>query len=169
MSPVVGVGAVGVPVKEGEAMVALKAISFVLAVTLEVKDKTAVLSVVMLDVLLVILFVFVVILAALLAISFIFAVILEVFEATEFVNEVILLVFAAILFVLAVTLVFKDVMLKVFVEIFAVLLAISFVFVVMLEVIEAILGGKVAMVAELTPPTLFTIGAVAIPPKSFVN
>jgi hypothetical protein len=40
--------------------------------------------------------------------------------------------------------------------------AISFVF-------EVMLVEKEAIVEELTPPTLFTIGALAVPPKSFVN
>ena len=40
---------------------------------------------------------------------------------------------------------------------------------VILEVLEAIKVGKVAMVAELTPPTVFTIGASAVPPKSPAN
>ena len=68
ISPVVAVGAVGVPVKEGEAIFAFKAISFVLAVILAVKESTIILRAVMLDVLLEILFVLVVIFAALVAI-----------------------------------------------------------------------------------------------------
>jgi hypothetical protein len=40
---------------------------------------------------------------------------------------------------------------------------------VILDVFEAIDVGKVAMVVELTPPTLFTVGRSAVPPKSFVN
>lgn len=47
--------------------------------------------------------------------------------------------------------------------------AISFVFVVMLVVLEAINVGKVLIVEELIPPTVFTVGALAVPPKSFVN
>jgi hypothetical protein len=39
----------------------------------------------------------------------------------------------------------------------------------MLAVLAAIKVGKVAMVAELTPPTLFTVGKSAVPPKSLNN
>ena len=39
----------------------------------------------------------------------------------------------------------------------------------MLEVFAETVVGKVAIVEELTPPTLLTTGEVAIPPKSFVN
>ena len=39
----------------------------------------------------------------------------------------------------------------------------------MLAVCDAIEVGSVAIVDELTPPTLFTVGAAAVPPKSFVN
>ena len=73
--------------------------------------------------------------------------------------------------------------LLVFVVIFAALVAISFVLAVilavlvetvelsavMLAVFAETVVGKVAIVEELTPPTLITIGAVAVPPKSFVN
>ena len=47
--------------------------------------------------------------------------------------------------------------------------AISFVLVVILEVLVAINVGKVPIVDELMPPTVLTVGAVAVPPKSFVN
>ena len=47
--------------------------------------------------------------------------------------------------------------------------AISDVFVVILAELDAIKVGKVVMVAELTPPTLFTVGKSAVPPKSLVN
>ena len=47
--------------------------------------------------------------------------------------------------------------------------AISDVFDVMLAVLDAINVGKVVIVAELTPPTLFTVGKSAVPPKSLVN
>ena len=40
---------------------------------------------------------------------------------------------------------------------------------VMLDVLDEIKVGKVAIVEELIPPTLFTVGAAAVPPKSFVN
>jgi hypothetical protein len=35
--------------------------------------------------------------------------------------------------------------------------------------LNAILFGSVAIVVELTPPTLFTVGRSAVPPKSFAN
>ncbi len=35
--------------------------------------------------------------------------------------------------------------------------------------LNAISFGIAAMVAELTPPTLFTVGKSAVPPKSLVN
>jgi hypothetical protein len=47
--------------------------------------------------------------------------------------------------------------------------AISDVFVVILAELDAINVGKVVIVAELTPPTLFTVGKSAVPPKSLVN
>ena len=47
--------------------------------------------------------------------------------------------------------------------------AISIVFAVMLTVLDATKVGKVVIVAELTPPTLFTVGKSAVPPKSLVN
>ena len=40
---------------------------------------------------------------------------------------------------------------------------------VLVEVAEATLEFIVVMVEELTPPTLFTTGRSAVPPKSFVN
>jgi hypothetical protein len=40
---------------------------------------------------------------------------------------------------------------------------------VILEVFEAIKVGRVDIVDELMPPTLLTVGAAAVPPKSFVN
>ena len=66
-----------------------------------------------------------------------------------------LAVFAAIAFVLLVML--------------AVLAAIAFVLLVILAVFDAINVGNVVIVVELTPPTLFTVGDAAEPPKSFVN
>ena len=39
----------------------------------------------------------------------------------------------------------------------------------MLAVLDATKVGKVVIVAELTPPTLFTVGKSAVPPKSLVN
>ena len=80
-----------------------------------------------LDVFVLMLFVFVVILAVFVAISLVFAVILAVNESTVVLSAV------------------------------------------MLDVLAAILVAKVPIVAELTPPTLLTVGAAAVPPKSFVN
>ena len=84
----------------------------------------------------------------------------------ELVLEVMLAVFAFTPFVnvssAAVALLISAVML-------AVLDAIEFVFDIMLAVFAATDAGKVEMVAELTPPTLFTVGRSAVPPKSFVN
>ncbi len=127
--PAAAVGAVGVPVKDGEAMVALNAISFVLVVILVVFAATLVSREVILEVLEAILFVFVVILEVLDVTLASIAVILAVFEA-------ILLVFVVILAVLDVT-----------------LASIA----VILAVLDAIEVGKVAMVDELTPPTLLIV------------
>ena len=101
--PSCGVGAVGVPVKEGDAVIALKAIALIFAVMLAVFAVTLVSNEVILAVLLatlvckfvmlevfdaifevfvVILAVLVAILAALVAILFVFDVILAVLEAT---------------------------------------------------------------------------------------
>ena len=74
-------------------------------------------------------------------ISAVFAVILAVFAAMAVVLLVILAVFAVMAVVLL----------------------------VILAVFEAINVGKVVIVVELTPPTLFTVGKSAVPPKSFVN
>ena len=51
----------------------------------------------------------------------------------------------------------------------AVFVAMLAVLAVMLAVFDATVVGKLAIVDELTPPTLFTVGAAAVPPKSFVN
>jgi hypothetical protein len=40
---------------------------------------------------------------------------------------------------------------------------------VMLAVLDAINVGNVVIVVELTPPTLFTVGNDAVPPRSLVN
>lgn len=83
------------------------------------------------------------ILDVLLAILFVLVVMLTVFAAISFCNEVMLVVLAAIAFVFAVIL--------------AVLDAIFVVFVVTAP-------GNVAMVAELTPPTLLiVVGKVPVP------
>ena len=68
---------------------------------------------------------------------------------------VMLAVFAAIEFVLLVML--------------AVLAEIALVLLVILAVFDAINVGNVVIVVELTPPTLFTVGNTAVPPKSFVS
>ena len=47
--------------------------------------------------------------------------------------------------------------------------AIFDVFTVMLAVLDATEVGNVPIVVELTPPTLFTVGKSAVPPKSLVN
>ena len=145
-------GAVGVPVNEGDAIVALNAISEVFVVILEVLEVILVSNPASAFVALVI-----------------SAVMLDVFAAIEFVLAVILDVFAEIAFVF-------DVILALLVAISAILLvilevfeAIEFVLDVMLAVFAAIDVGKVAIVDEITPPTLFTVGKSAVPPKSFVN
>ena len=53
--------------------------------------------------------------------------------------------------------------------ILAVLALMAVVLLVILAVLEAINVGNVVIVVELTPPTLFTVGKSAVPPKSFVN
>ena len=93
-----------------------------------------------------------VIFAVLVAISLVLVEILDVLE-------VILVSNPASAFV---ALVISAVMLDVFA-------AIEFVLDVILAVFAAIDVGKVAIVDEITPPTLFTVGKSAVPPKSFVN
>ena len=132
--PATAVGAVGVPVNEGDEMVALKAISLIFEVILLVLELTRV--------------------------------------SSEFIS-----------FALVVTLTSSEVILEVFEAILVALVKMSFVFVVilitfaailvlinvMLAVLEAIEVGKPVIVDELNPPTLTTVGAVAVPPKSLVN
>lgn len=72
-----------------------------------------------------------------------------------FAFNAILLMFVVILAVLDITLVSNA--------------TISFVLVVILAVLEATNVGKVLIVEELIPPTVFTVGKSAVPPKSFVN
>ena len=98
---------------------------------------------------------FAVILAVLAAIAFVLFVILAVFAAISFVLLVILAVFAAISVVLLVIL--------------AVFAAMAVVLLVILAVFEVINVGNVVIVDELNPPTLFTVGKSAVPPKSFAN
>ena len=121
--PAIGVGAVGVPVKDGDAIVALKAISLIFEVILTVFAEIS--------------FVLVVTLASI-------EVILAVFAEILFVLEVISAVFVAISVVL--------------VAILLVLVVILFVLVIILAVLVTINAGKVLIVDELTPPTLFTVG-----------
>ena len=139
--PGAAVGAVGVPVNEGESIVARNKISAMLAVIEAVFAAMAVVLLVML--------------AVFAAMAFVLLVIEAVLAAIAIVLLVMLAVFAAIAFVLLV--------------IEAVLAAILVVLLVMLAVFEAIKVGNVAIVEELTPPTLFTVGNAADPPRSFVN
>jgi signal transduction histidine kinase len=134
--PGAAVGAVGVPVKLGDEIVARNAMSAILVVMLAVLDVTLVSNAA-------ILFVFAVMLAVLLAIFVAFVLILAVFE-------VILAVFAAIFAVFVAIFVVFDVIL-------AVLLAILVSAVVTLV-------GKFEIVDELTPPTeLIVVGKVPVP------
>ena len=81
----------------------------------------------------------------------------------------ILAVFADIALVLLVILaVFADIAIVLLV-ILAVLALIALVLLVILAVFDSIKVGNVVMVVELTPPTLFTTGNTAVPPKSFAN
>ena len=150
-----------------------EAISVVLAVMLEVLEVTLVSNAT-------IALVFEVILAVLEAISAVFAVMLEVFEVTRVFNEAISVVLAVMLAVLEVTRVSNPAIALVFevmLEVLDVILVLkSFsafvalvISVVMLAVFEAINVGNVVIVDEITPPTLFTVGKSAVPPKSFVN
>ena len=134
--PGAAVGAVGVPVKLGDAIVARNAIAAVLlamsaifVVILAVLDVTLVSSVAILFALVVILAVFAVILAVFAAIFVAFVIIFVLFVAMSAIFDVILAVFDAIFDSLVVTLV-----------------------------------GKVVIVDELTPPTLLiVVGNVPVP------
>ena len=53
--------------------------------------------------------------------------------------------------------------------ILAVFAAIELVLLIILALFEAINVGNVPMVVELIPPTVFTVGISAVPPKSFVS
>ena len=125
--PGAAVGAVGVPVKLGDAIVARNAIADVL-----------------------------------LAISVILVVMLAVLDVTLVSNAAILFVFAVMLAVLLAIFVAFVLILAVFEVILAVLEA-------MLAVLVVTVAGNVEIVEELIPPILFTVGASAVPPKSFVN
>ena len=121
------VGAVGVPVNDGDAIVALSNMAAVFAVILAVFTLMAVVLLVILAVLAVIAFVLLVILAVLALMAVVLLVILDV------------------------------------------LADIALVLLVILNVFEAINDGNVVIVDESTPPTLFTVGKSAVPPKSFAN
>jgi len=121
------VGAVGVPVNDGDAIVALSNMAAVFAVILAVFTLMAVVLLVILAVLAVIAFVLLVILAVLALMAVVLLVILDV------------------------------------------LADIALVLLVILNVFEAIKVGNVVIVDESTPPTLFTVGKSAVPPKSFAN
>ena len=147
--PAAAVGAEGIPVNVGEAMVALNAISLVLVVTL--------LSIeVILDVLLTILLVFVVTLVS-------SEVILDVFELI-FVSNVNSAFVALATSLVKLALVVAILVVKSFSAVVALVIS-----AVILDVFAAIKVGSVEIVAELKPPTLFTVGDPAVPPKSFVN
>jgi hypothetical protein len=146
--PGAAVGAVGVPVKLGDAIVArnaiadvLLAMSAILVVMLAVLDVTLVSNA---------------------AILFVFAVMLAVFAAIFAVFVAIFVVFDVILAVLLAIFVAFVLILAVFEVILAVLEA-------MLAVLVVTVAGNVEIVEELIPPILFTVGASAVPPKSFVN
>ena len=188
--PGIAVGAVGVPVKDGDAMVARNAMSAVLDVILAVFEVTRVSNAAILLALVVMLTVFdamfavlVVMFALFVAMSVVLDVILAVFEVTLVSNATILLAFVVMLAVFEVTLVSNAAILLAFVVMLAVFevtlvsnATILLAFVVMLAVFDAIFAvlvvtvtGKVDIVEELTPPILFTVGKSAVPPKSFVN
>ena len=141
--PGAAVGAVGVPVKLGEAIVARKAMSAIFVVMLAVFDVTLVSNAAML-------FAFVVILAVLDAMFVALVVIFVLFVAMS-------AIFVVILAVLDVTLVSNATMLFAFAVILTVLDAILVSFVVTLV-------GKFEIVDELTPPTeLIVVGKVPVP------
>jgi hypothetical protein len=176
----------------------LEAMSMVLAVILEVFEVTRVSRPEIAFVFVVILAVFDVIRVSKPVIAFVFAVILAVLEVTRVSNPakelvivvmldvlaIMLLVFAVILFVFASRLfdntnsaakallvsavIAAESTLALYIML-AVLSATSSDKEVMLTVFDAINVGNVAMVEELTPPTLFTVGKSAVPPKSLVN
>ena len=195
------VGAVGVPVNDGDAIIALKNISAVFAVMLAVFADIAL-------VLLVILAVFAEIKVGNVVIvdestpptlftigksavpprSFAnFNIPFTVAEASGAVELVILAAtnavvanwveFVPVAAVGAVGVPVKDgdamVALNNISAVFAVILAvfadIALVLLVILAVFAEIKVGNVVIVVELTPPTLFTTGNTAVPPKSFAN
>jgi hypothetical protein len=133
----------------GTVLFVKEVILFVFALILFVSTNSAALAVV-----------------ASLAIAVAFAVILDMLDVMLLVktnsaaravaaSAVIAVAFAVILVVFDATLVFKEVILE--------------VLDVILFVADVILVSKVAMVAEFTPPTVFTVGDVAVPLKSPAN
>jgi hypothetical protein len=98
---------------------------------------------------------------------------LAVFAAIFVVFVVIFVLFVAISAVFAVILEVLDVILVSSADSALCALAISAVILAVLELIlvsaVATLDGKLEIVDELTPPTVFTVGKSAVPPKSFVN
>ena len=111
---------------------------------------------------------------------FAFSAIAAVFAVILFVLEVIFAVLVAIFVVL----VAMSAMFAVILEVFEVILVLNVASAlvalvisdVILDVLDAILDsavvnlvGKFEIVDELTPPTLFTVGKSAVPPKSLVN
>jgi hypothetical protein len=166
LSLVAGVGAVGVPVNAGEAIVALNKISDVFAVILAVLAATFVFSVAILFSFAVILTVFAATFVFSVAILFSFAVMLTVFAATFVFSVAMLFPFAVILAVFAATFVFSvamlfpfAVMLAVFAATFVLSVAMLFTFAVMLAVFAATFVGNAAIALALTPPTEFTVVA----------
>lgn len=90
-------------------------------------------------------------------------------EVIEFVFEAILFVFVVILEVAASTRFVKFAIADVLEVILVVAEEMRVSRFVILFVLAEIKAGKVPIVVELTPPTLLTVGAFAVPPKSFVN
>ena len=156
-----GVGAVGIPVNEGDAIVARNNISAVFAVILAVLEAIDV-------VLLVMLVVFDIILVSNPASAFvalvISALILDVFAVISFVLLVILAVFAVMAVVLLVILAVLAAIAAVLLVILAVLALMAVVLLVILAVLEAIKVGKVPIVEELIPPTLLVVVANVVCP-----
>ena len=107
----------------------------------------------------------------------VFAVMLVVFDVTLVSNPdsafVALIISAVILDVLDVILSLNPFSTFVALVISAVILAVfelmAIVFAVILDVLDAINVGSVPIVVELIPPTLFTVGISADPPKSFAK
>jgi hypothetical protein len=180
LSLVAGVGAVGVPVNAGEAIVALNKISDVFAATfvfnvviavsfavmLAVFAATFVFNVAMLFPFAVMLTVFAATFVFSVAIAVSFAVILAVFAATFVFSVAIAVSFAVILAAFAATFVFSvamlftfAVMLAVFAATFVFSVAMLFPFAVILAVFAATFVGNAAIALALTPPTEFTVVA----------